>query len=336
MQKSLTAGLAGIAIASVMLVGCAQRGGSAAPSEEAEGTSWPEKPVTLIVAFDPGGSSDIGARLLADALEKELDATIVVENRPGAGGQVGYTSLAGADPDGYTFGLTTIPGVIVSALDESRGATYTPESFTPAALQVTDPTAIAVAPDSPYKTLEDLIDAAKKAPDTLTASTTGIGSQDHFGLLLLNESAGVDIRPVHFADGSAQATTAFLGGNVDVLVGNVGDVKQLEDNGTARILTVLNEERSPFLPDVPTAAEEGYDVELGSARGYAFPADTPDEIVTKFSDAVGEVMADEEFIGSMEDLGLQPTYLDAKEYGEFWNERVGTLEGLVDLVREEG
>ncbi|GAB2832027.1 tripartite tricarboxylate transporter substrate binding protein [Microbacterium insulae] len=329
-------GLAALVATGVLLAGCAQRGGGEPAASEAGEISWPEKPVTLLVAFDPGGSSDIGARLLADALEEELDATVVVENKPGAGGQVGYTALADAEPDGYTFGLTTIPGVIVSALDESRGATYTPESFAPTALQVTDPTAIAVAPDSPYETLQDLIDAAEENPDSITASTTGIGSQDHFGLLLLNEAAGVDIRPVHFADGAAQATTAFLGGNVDVLVGNVGDVKQLADNGSARVLAILNEERSPFLPDVPTAAEDGYDVELGSARGYAFPADTPDEIVTKLSDAIGAVMADEEFISSMEDLGLQPTYLDSEEYSAFWTERTDTLAELVDLIREEG
>ncbi|KNY05227.1 tripartite tricarboxylate transporter substrate binding protein [Microbacterium sp. GCS4] len=334
MRKSLTIGLASLALAGLALSGCAQRGGNAA-SEDGE-ISWPEKPITLIVAFDPGGSSDVGARLLADALEEQLDATVVVENRPGAGGQIGYTALAGAAADGYTFGLTTIPGVIVSALDESRGATYTPEDFAPVALQVTDPTAIAVAPGSPYKTLDDLIAAAEAAPDTITASTTGIGSQDHFGLLLLNEAAGVDIRPVHFADGAAQATTAFLGGNVDVLVGNVGDVKQLEESGTARILTVLADERSPFLPDVPTAAEAGYDVELGSARGYAFPAGTPDEIITKLSDAIGEVMKDETFISRMEDLGLQPTYMDAEAYSAFWTERTDTLADLVDLVRKDG
>ncbi|SDQ54471.1 tripartite tricarboxylate transporter substrate binding protein [Microbacterium sp. cf332] len=335
MRKTLIAGLASLTLASVVLSGCAQRGNAAGAGGDEE-TSWPEKPITLIVAFDPGGSSDVGARLLADALEEELDATIVVENRPGAGGQIGYTALAGADPDGYTFGLTTIPGVIVSALDESRGAAYTPEDFAPAALQVTDPTAIAVAPDSPYESLDDLLAAAEAAPDTITASTTGIGSQDHFGLLLLNEAAGVDIRPVHFADGAAQATTAFLGGNVDVLVGNVGDVKQLEESGSARVLTVLADERSPFLPDVPTAAEAGYDVELGSARGYAFPADTPDEIVQKLSDAIGEVMQDDGLIGRMEDLGLQPTYQDSTDYAAFWAERTETLAGLVDLVRENG
>lgn len=334
MRTPVIVGLAGLTLAGLVLSGCAQRGNTAG-SPDGE-TSWPEKPITLIVAFDPGGSSDVGARLLADALEEQLNATVVVENRPGAGGQIGYTALAGAAPDGYTFGLTTIPGVIVSALDESRGATYTPEDFAPAALQVTDPTAIAVAPDSPYETLEDLLEAAEAAPDTITASTTGIGSQDHFGLLLLNEEAGVDIRPVHFADGAAQATTAFLGGNVDVLVGNVGDVKQLEESGSARILTVLAEKRSPFLPDVPTAVESGHDVELGSARGYAFPAGTPEEIVTKFSDAVGEVMQDDEFISRMEDLGLQPTYEDAAEYSAFWAERTETLADLVDLVRQDG
>lgn len=328
-RHTLTAALA----VAVLTVGCA--GMRSESGESGEGSAgYPDGPVTLLVAFDPGGGSDIGARLLAKELEKELGQPVVVENKPGAGGQIGYTALANAAPDGSLFGLTTIPGLLVSALDESREAEYTVDSFAPSALQVFDPVAIAVAPDSPYKTLDDLVAAAKAAPGQITATTTGIGTTEHFALMELNQAAGIDIRPVHFADGAAASATAFLGGNVDLLLSNVGDAQPTIDSGGARLLAVMSEERSPFAPDVETTVENGYDVVLGSSRGYAFPADTPDDIVNRMSEAIGTIMARPEFQAQMEDLGLQPNYMDAAEYKTFWDEQAAVFKDLIHLIHD--
>lgn len=329
-MRKRTIKVTAIATAGLLLAGCANIGNTQAE----EGSGYPEEPITMIVAFDPGGSSDIGARLLADELEKELDTTIVVENRPGAGGQVGYTAIANAEPDGYTMGLTTLPGIAVSALDESRGAEYEADSFAPIALQVVDPLAIAVAPDSPYNSLQDLIDAAKDAPGEITASTTGIGTTEHFGLLLLNREAGIDLRPVHFADGAAQAATAFLGGNVDVLFGNVGDFGSLIENKSIKVIGVAAEDPSPFVPDADTTVSLDLDVVIGSSRGYSFPAGTPQEFIDAMSEAIGAVMADEGFQQRMSDLGLQPVYKDSTEYAEFWMDQNSTLDELIQLVHE--
>jgi tripartite-type tricarboxylate transporter receptor subunit TctC len=323
--------IAAITAAGLLTVGCANLGAS--PTDA--GSGYPESPITLIVAFDPGGSSDIGARLLADELEDELGVTVVVENRPGAGGQVGYTAIANAEPDGYTLGLTTLPGIAVSALDESRGAEYTVESFSPVALQVVDPLAIAVAPDSPYESLEDLIADAESRPGEITASTTGIGTTEHFGVLLLNREAGIDLRPVHFADGASQAATAFLGGNVDVLFGNVGDFGSLLENDSIKVIGVAAEQPSAFVPDAQTTVSIGLDsVVIGSSRGYAFPAGTPQEAIDVVSAAVGAIMADADFQKRMTDLGLQPVYMDSVEYGEFWLGQSNTLGELIALVHE--
>lgn len=317
----------------VLATGCAgMRSESSGGGEQSAG--YPEGPVTMLVAFDPGGGSDIGARLLAKELEKELGQPVVVENKPGAGGQIGYTALSKAAPDGSLFGLTTIPGLLVSALDESRAAEYNVDSFAPSAMQVFDPVAIAVAPDSPYQTLDDLVAAAKAAPGQLTATTTGIGTTEHFALTELNQAAGIDIRPVHFADGAAASATAFLGGNVDLLLSNVGDAQPTIDSGGARLLTVMSEERSPFAPEVETTVENGYDVVLGSSRGYAFPAGTPEEIVNRMSEAIGTVMERTEFQDQMEDLGLQPDYMNAADYKKFWDEQAAVFKDLIHLIHD--
>ncbi|HEY5843301.1 MAG TPA: tripartite tricarboxylate transporter substrate binding protein [Mycobacterium sp.] len=301
-------------------------------SGNGDDSGYPDGPVTMIVAFDPGGGSDVGARLLAKELEKELGQPVVVENKPGAGGQIGYTALANAQPDGSTFGLTTSPGILVSILDKSRSAEYSIDSFSPSAMQVFDPIAIAVAPDSPYKSLEDLVTAAKAAPGQLTATTNGIGTTEHFALTLFNQAAGTDIRPVHFADGAAASATAFLGGNVDVLLSNIGDAQPTVDSGGARYLAVMADTRSPFAPDAETTVENGYDVVLGSSRGYAFPAGTPAPVVDQMSEAIGDIMARAEFQDQMKDLGLQPDYMDAPDYATFWKEQSAVFSNMIDLI----
>jgi tripartite-type tricarboxylate transporter receptor subunit TctC len=330
--------LAAAAAAALALtaVGCASlsnTSSSTAPDATAA-SDWPNGPVTMIVAFDAGGGSDIGARLLATALEDELGVPIVVENRPGAGGQVGYTALANSAPDGSTFGLTTIPGLIVSALDESRNAGYEVDSFAQAALQVIDPMAIAVMPDSEIQSIDDLIAAAKEGE--LTATTTGIGTAEHIALLQFNEAAGTDIRPVHFADGAAPATTAFLGGNVDILLSNVGDIMPTIENGGARAIGVMAEERSIFVPDAATTYESGIELMIGSSRGYVFPEGTPQDIVDRMSEAIGTVLEDEEFQEQMANAGLQPAYMDAAEYEAYWNEQADSIGSILELIREEG
>lgn len=315
-------------------VGCASLSNTGATPDASESTEWPTGPITMIVAFDAGGGSDIGARLLATALEDELGVPIVVENRPGAGGQVGYTALANSTPDGSTFGLTTIPGLIVSALDEARGAEYDVDSFAQSALQVIDPMAIAVLPDSDIQSIEDLVAAAQEGE--LTATTTGIGTAEHIALLQFNEAAGTDIRPVHFADGAAPGTTAFLGGNVDILLSNVGDIMPTLENGGARAIGVLAEERSIFVPDAGTSYEAGIEVMIGSSRGYVFPEGTPQDVVDRMSTAIGTVLEDEAFQEQMANAGLQPAYMDAAEYEAYWNEQADSIGSILELIREEG
>lgn len=326
------------AAAALALTGCAGGGGSSAEGTAAnsEGSDYPSEAITMLIAFDAGGSTDVGARLMATALEDELGVPITVENRPGAGGQIGYTAIANAEPDGLTMGVTTLPGVIVAPLAEETGAEYTVDDFEQIALQVVDAGGMMVAADSPINTVEDLVAAAEENPGGIRAATTGIVTGDHFGMLMLEEAAEIDLQAVHFS-GGAPAITAFLGGNnVEVLIANVSDLSTLVENGSGKIIGLMADERSPLLPDVPTFGEAGYeDVVTGSARGYVFPAGVSEDKVEKLSTAIGNIMEDPEFLQRMEDLGLAPVYQDSEEYSQFWDETVEATKELLPLLERD-
>jgi tripartite-type tricarboxylate transporter receptor subunit TctC len=299
--------------------------------------NWPRKgkPVELIVAFAPGGAVDTAARLVAPVLEKELGTNVEVVNKPGAGGQIGYTALTGAKPDGYTIGATGSPSVVVSPLDPARGAKYTRASFQPLGMQVIDPALVGVAPDSPYNTLQDLIDAAKKAPGKITVSTTGIQTGEHFAVADIQQKTGTKFALVHFSEGASQATAAFLGGHVQVYVGNVSDVSDLVKQKKIKVLGVMSDKRSEFLPDAPTFKEQGVDVLAATARGYSAPAGLPQAVETKLEAALKKAIEDPSVTGKMKDLGLQTNYLSAADYKAFWGNQETTVKAVLPLVAKK-
>ena len=328
---------AALAAASLIgLTGCGANPG-ATGAAGAAGSDFPKKgkSIDLIVAFGSGGAVDTAARLIQPVLEKELGTNVEVSNKPGAGGQIGYTQLTSAKPDGYTIGATGSPSVVVSPLDPSRGAKYTRESFQPLGRQVIDPTVIAVQPDSPYQTLKELLDAAKANPKSMTASTTGLQTGEHFALAQIQEETGSEFAPVHFSEGASQATTAFLGKHVEVLVANVSDVNDLSKQGKARVLGVMSGERAPSLPDVPTFKESGYDMTAGTARGYSAPAGLPDDVAKKLEAAIQKAIEDPAVVKKMQDLGLQTSYLNGADYQTFWAGQEGDFKKVLPLVQKK-
>src|SRR5512143_3291338 len=182
---------------------------------------YPTKPVSVIVAYAAGGETDIGARIVASIAEKDLGQPLVIINKGGAGGQLGWTELARQKPDGYAIGFVNPPALNSIILDPERKATFTLDNFIPIINQVVDPVCFYVKPESPYQSFKDLLEDARKRPSTITVTTTGIFSNEHLGILLLQDAAKVKFRIVHF-DGSAQINTAMMGGQVDVAVDNVG------------------------------------------------------------------------------------------------------------------
>lgn len=311
---------------------------AALPTAQAQGakTTFPEKGKTIqiIVGYAAGGSTDVGARLLAQGLEKELGVPVVVVNRPGAGGQVGYTALTQAKPDGYTLGTVNFPSAVITYLDPARQATYTRNSFIPLAQHVSDPSLLAVSKSSPYKTLKEVINAAKANPGKLTVSTTGLQTGEHFAIVQLEKLTGAKFALVHFSQGAASATTALLGNKIDLFVGNVGDLLSQYKTGDVRILGVMDKQRSGFYPNVPTFEASGYKLYSVTARGYALPAGTPPEVVKKLSRAIQKVLSAPDHVQQMKNLGLTVKYQTPEKFSAFWKDYETNLKELMPLTKQ--
>jgi len=281
---------------------------------------FPSKPVQLMVAYPAGGSTDIAARIVAIA-EKSLGQPIVVVNKGGAGGQVGWTELVRQRPDGYYLGFINLPATNTVILDPDRKAIFTEKDFTPMINQVLDPGVIWVRADSPYKTVQDLIDAAKKSPNTIRAATTGILSDDHLAILMTEEAApGAVFRLVHLEGGAAQFKE-IMAGNIDVAFDNVGTITPRVKSGEIRALAVMDDVRSKFLPDVQTMKELGYPTVISSStRGIAGPKGMPEPIVSKLRDVLKKAMEDPEHLGKLEAQGLAIKIMVGEEYAKYFAE----------------
>ena len=280
--------------------------------------NYPRRAVQLIVAFAAGGSTDVGARILAGIAEKDFGQPITVVNKGGAGGQLGFTEVARARPDGYTLGFINLPALNTIILDPERKAAFNIDSFIPLVNQVLDPGLIWVKGDSPYKTLKDLIEAAKKEPDKIRACTTGILSDDHLAILMMQEAAKCQFRIVHF-DGGAQQLAGIMGGHVDVAFDNVGSIVKRIQSGEARGLAVTDVERSKFLPDVPTTKELGYGTVISSStRGVAAPKGTPADICKIIETAFLKAINSAEMKQKMDAVGLALKPMIGAEYAKYY------------------
>ena len=283
--------------------------------------AFPTKPVQMMVAYPAGGSTDIAARIVAAIAEKDLGQSIVVVNKGGAGGQVGWTEMSRAKPDGYYIGFINLPALNTVILDPDRKAAFKEDAFVPVINQVLDPGIIWVKGDSPYKNLKDLIDAAKKNPQKISAATTGILSDDHLAILMMEEAApGAMFRIVHF-EGGAPVMTAVMGGHIDCAFDNVGSVFRRIKSGELRALAVMDNQRSPFIPDVPTMRELGYpSVISSSTRGIAVPKGTPQPVINRLAQSLKKAMDDPEHLKKMEDAGLQLRIMVGEEYAKYYRE----------------
>ena len=290
----------------------------AGPSTAAE---FPNKPVRLTVAYPPGGSTDVGARIVAAIAEKQLGQPIVVVNKGGAGGQVGWTELSRQRPDGYSIGFINLPAFNTVILDPERKAAFNADDFVPVINQVLDPGIIWVKSDSPHKSLKDLLAAAKRTPNKISAGTTGILSDDHLAILMMEEAApGAIFRIVHF-EGGAPQMTAVLGGHLEVAFDNVGTVFRRIRSGEVRALAVMDIQRSRFLPEVPTMPELGFPTVISnSTRGIAVPKGTPAPVIKRLQEVLKKAMEDPEHVKKMDEAGLALRIMVGEEYAKYYRE----------------
>src|SRR5688572_25824597 len=283
--------------------------------------AFPTKPVQLMIAYPAGGSTDIAARIVASIAEKDLGQSIVVVNKAGAGGQVGWTEMSRAKPDGYYIGFINLPALNTVILDPDRKAIFKEDAFVPVINQVLDPGIIWVKGDSPYKNLKDLIDAARKNPQKISAATTGILSDDHLAILMMEEAApGAMFRIVHF-EGGAPVMTAVMGGHIDCAFDNVGSVFRRIKSGELRALAVMDTQRSPFIPDVPTMPELGYKPVISSStRGVAVPKGTPQPVIKRLEQSLKKALDDPDHLHKAQEAGLQLRVMLGEEYVRYYRD----------------
>lgn len=276
--------------------------------------SWrPDRPIEIVVGFTAGGATDVDARLYGRFLEQRIGGTVVVSNRPGAGGEVALAAVARGRPDGTIIGTTNMPGLLTIPIE--RPAQFKLEDFHGIGNLIGDPSAISVAASSPYRTIEQLFEAARRAPETITFGSPGIGTDDHLLMVLLQAATGLRFNHVAF-QGDPPIRTAILGNQIVATGLNLGYV--LTNNEGMRLLALAAPQRSRFAPDLPTLREKGVPVDMASERGLVMPAATPAHIISRFREATDDIAKDPEFIKAIEGRQLIVQY----EPGDAWFARL--------------
>jgi tripartite-type tricarboxylate transporter receptor subunit TctC len=261
---------------------------------------FPNRPVTIVVPFPAGGTADLTGRIVGQALARKWNQTVIIENKPGAGGNLGAEAVARATPDGYTL-LVTPQSPLVVNQHLFANLRFDPSKFEAVALIVKLANALVVGGQATERTVEDVLRAAKAAPDKLTVATQGNGTSSHLTAELFQLVAGVKLREVPYR-GSAPALIDLAGGNVNMMFDNLGSSLQLAQSGKLRLIAVTSSNRLPALPDVPAVAEtlSGFQSETWNAM--VAPPGTPSQFVEKINADVNQILRQPEVIKSFSDL----------------------------------
>ena len=297
---------------------------------------YPKKPVTLIVAYAPGGAVDNIARTVAQYIEPYLGQRVVVQNKPGAGGEIGYRSLALAASDGYTIGIITSPPILM--LEKLRqGSDINVADFVPLVGLQKDPVVLAVNANSPYQSLDELLAAAKASQNPLNVAGDGPNSNNQLQLVVAEKLLGVEFNFVPF-NGSAPSITALLGNQVEVAVPSASSVTRFVRRGDIRVLAVFAPDRYAYLPDAPTILEaSGIAVpDIGAAvRGVVMPKGMLPQRRQVLADAFAKLVIDEAFIAHADQVQLPLYFMDADEFRQYLADTDVLLDEYVRLLIDE-
>lgn len=277
--------------------------------------AYPEQPIRMIVAYAAGGGTDIAARAIAPFIAKYLgnNANVVVMNRPGAGGAIGFTELARAPADGYTIGFINTPNLLTIPIE--RKVSFHWQDFDLLGNVVDDPGNFSVHADSPFRTLKDLVDHARANPGAVTYGSTGIGSDDHIAVLMLEKLAGVKMTHVPFK-GTSETHGALVGKQIVLGSMNIGEALQFAKGGSPlRNLGQMSAQRTTLAPNLPTFREQGYDIVLASLRGIGAPKGLPPAVREQLAAAIQKAVADPEFQARAAGLFAPLRHLGPAEYG---------------------
>ncbi len=278
--------------------------------------AYPEKAVRVVVGFSAGGTTDVAARIIAKELGDDLGQTFVVENKPGAGSNIGAELVARAKPDGYTLYMVAVTSAINHTLYKKLNFDLT-KDFSPVALVIKVPNILVVNPALPVKSVKELVAYAKANPGKIAFASSGSGTSIHMAGELFKLRAGVDIMHVPYK-GSAPAMTDLLGNQVQMMFDNMPSAWPHVQAGKLRALAVTTAERSATAPDLPTMLESGFDkFDVSSWFGLIAPAGTPPEIVAKLNASVQKALSKPEVQQRFKDLGAVTAKTTPREFGDF-------------------
>jgi tripartite-type tricarboxylate transporter receptor subunit TctC len=295
--------------------------------------AYPSHAITFINPFPPGGAADVVGRPIAAVLEPILKQPCVIETKAGAAGQVGAQFAATAKPDGYTLLIHIVSISGFAEVDKlfGRQPKFTRADFTPIARLTAGPMVLVVNDQQPYKTLKELVEDAKKNPDKLIFSSSGLYGALHLPMALFLKAAGLKMKHLP-TNGGGPALTAILGNNSQVLATSIAAASGQIKAGKLRALACFSDKRAASLPDVPTFKELGYDVEFSLWVGMFAPAKTPAANVNVIREAVRKAANSDQFKTAIANIGDEVAYLDQPDFAKFWDTDAKRVESAVHAI----
>lgn len=289
--------------------------GTALSGAYAQTSNWPDRPIKIIVPFSPGGGTDQVARLVAVEISKDLGQPVIVDNKPGAAGNLGADFVAKSAPDGYTLLWGTVGTQAINQLVSKKLPYDAQKDFKPVAMVATYPNLLVVPMSSPAKSVADLV-AMGKSKD-LTYASSGVGTSLHLSGAMLAVQSGLNMTHIPYK-GSSQAMTDVIGGQVDMIFDNMPVAYTMAKGNKVRPLAVTGTKRFPLLPEVPTMLELGYkNFVTESWNGLLAPAGTPDAVVQKLDAAVKKTVMANSFADKLLQAGIERSYKDSAEFAKY-------------------
>jgi tripartite-type tricarboxylate transporter receptor subunit TctC len=295
--------------------------------------AYPTRAITLINPFPPGGAADVVGRPFAAVLEPIVKQPVVIETKAGAAGAVGAQFAASAKPDGYTLLVHIVSISGFAEMDKlfGRQPKFTRADFIPIARFTEGPMVLVVNDQTPYKTLKDLVDDAKKRPNEIVFSSSGLYGALHLPLALFLKAAGLQMRHLP-TNGGGPALTAILGNNSQVLATSIAAANAQIKAGKLRALACFSDKRAASLPDVPTMKESGYDVLFSLWVGLFAPKGTPEPIIAKLRTVSKQACDTDQFKKAIDNIGDVVAYLDQPDFAKFWDEDAKRVEAAVQAI----
>ena len=295
--------------------------------------AYPSRPVTFVNPFPPGGAADVVARPFAAVLEPIVKQPVVIETKAGAAGAVGAQFAANAKPDGHTLlvHIVSISGFAEVDRLFGRQPKFTRADFIPIARFTEGPMVLVVNAETPYKALKDLVDDAKKNPDKIVFSSSGLYGALHLPTQLFMNAAGIKMRHLP-TNGGGPALTALLGNNAQVLASSVAAANTHIKSGKIRAIASYSDKRASSLPNVPTLKEQGFDVEFYLWVGLFAPKGTPEAVVKTIRDSTRRAVATDKFKEAIANLGDSISYMDQPDFAKFWDADAQRVEAAVKSI----